>query len=74
MHFKEYLHPDKGSSDDNDDDNYKVAADDNDDDRPVCPYGSSCYRQNPQHKKDFKHTDTLGRLGSVMMPCHFGEV
>lgn len=52
LHFKEYLHPDKGSSDDNDDDNYKVAADDNDDDRPVCPYGSSCYRH-------FKHTDTL---------------
>lgn len=57
LHFKEYLHPDKDSSDDDDD---KVAGDDSDDYRPVCPYGSSCYRQNPQHRKDFEHTDAVG--------------
>ena len=28
------------------------------DDRPECEYGTSCYRQNPQHKKDFKHTQS----------------
>lgn len=69
LHFKEYLHPDKDSSDDDDDDDDKVAGDDSDDYRPVCPYGSSCYRQNPQHRKDFEHTDAVGRLGSVMI-CH----
>ncbi|GIY84599.1 hypothetical protein CEXT_676281 [Caerostris extrusa] len=21
-----------------------------------CPYGDNCFRRNPQHKKDFKHT------------------
>jgi len=26
------------------------------DERPECQYGTSCYRQNPQHKKDFKHS------------------
>ena len=27
-----------------------------DDDRPECEYGVDCYRKNPQHKNDFKHT------------------
>ncbi|KAL6065871.1 Poly(ADPribose) polymerase catalytic domain containing protein, variant 2 [Balamuthia mandrillaris] len=26
-----------------------------DDDRPVCWYGSKCYRKNPQHFKEFRH-------------------
>lgn len=25
------------------------------DDRPVCQYGSKCYRKNPEHKKQFFH-------------------
>jgi hypothetical protein len=24
--------------------------------RPKCRYGASCYRKNPQHKKNFRHT------------------
>lgn len=26
------------------------------DDREECPYGKKCYRKNPQHKEQFKHT------------------
>ena len=26
------------------------------DERPECPYGVRCYRKNPQHKLDYKHT------------------
>lgn len=26
------------------------------DNRPECPYGVQCYRKNPQHKLDYKHT------------------
>ncbi len=29
--------------------------DDNDADKPDCPFGKTCYRQNPQHKRVFKH-------------------
>ncbi|KAI8516100.1 hypothetical protein Bbelb_069130 [Branchiostoma belcheri] len=25
------------------------------DDLPLCPYGASCYRKNPQHFKEFRH-------------------
>ena len=32
------------------------AAEDEDDDRPECEYGVDCYRKNPQHRKDLKHT------------------
>jgi hypothetical protein len=28
-------------------------------DLPVCPYGSKCYRNNPQHLKEFSHADDL---------------
>ena len=36
-----------------------AAADDDDDvddSRPECQFGLKCYRKNPQHRKDFKHT------------------
>ena len=26
------------------------------DDRPECEYGVDCYRKNPQHKKEYRHT------------------
>ena len=26
-------------------------------DLPACPYGSRCYRKNPQHFKEFSHAD-----------------
>ena len=29
---------------------------DDDDDRPECEFGTDCYRKNPQHKRDYKHT------------------
>lgn len=25
-------------------------------DRPECPYGASCYRKNPQHKMEYRHS------------------
>jgi len=27
------------------------------DSRPLCQYGSSCYRENPEHRKQFRHID-----------------
>ena len=30
--------------------------DDDDDKRPECEYGTDCYRKNPQHRRDYKHT------------------
>ena len=29
---------------------------DDDDERPECEYGTDCYRKNPQHRRDYKHT------------------
>lgn len=65
-HFKEYSHPNK---DDDDEEDGEAAAADSDDDRPECPYGTSCYRRNPQHKRDFKHTETPGEL-PLDTTCH----
>lgn len=33
----------------------------NDKDLPECPYGTTCYRKNKQHRLDFKHTVRLRR-------------
>ena len=69
MHFKEYSHSEKdgkGESDkaagdsDGDDD------DEDDDVRQECPYGTTCYRKNLQHRKDFKHGKAPGRLVHYM--------
>lgn len=30
--------------------------DESDDDRPECEFGKNCYRKNPQHRKEYKHT------------------
>lgn len=32
------------------------AVDDNDDERPECEYGLDCYRKNPEHRKEYKHS------------------
>lgn len=32
-------------------------APDQDDDRPICPFGSKCYRKNPQHRIEMRHID-----------------
>jgi len=65
VHFKEYSHTDKDSKadddDDGDDDDDDEALGDGSDDRPECPYGTSCYRKNPQHKRDFKRNKAPGR-------------
>ncbi|XP_071157641.1 uncharacterized protein [Mytilus edulis] len=31
---------------------------------PVCPYGSRCYRKNPQHFKEFSHADDDNKSSS----------
>ena len=36
---------------------FSGSIDPENDPRPECEYGLDCYRKNPQHKKDFKHTD-----------------
>lgn len=46
-------HP--GDSDFVDQDN-DAEKSDGDDDRPECEYGVDCYRANPRHKKEYKHT------------------
>lgn len=28
------------------------------DSKPECPYGNRCYRKNPQHKLNYKHTSS----------------
>uniref|UniRef100_A0AAQ4R8X2 PBZ-type domain-containing protein n=1 Tax=Gasterosteus aculeatus aculeatus TaxID=481459 RepID=A0AAQ4R8X2_GASAC len=30
-------------------------------DRPECPYGTDCYRKNPLHRKEYKHTKRPAR-------------
>ncbi|XP_040449372.1 aprataxin and PNK-like factor [Falco naumanni] len=42
----------------NDDDNHEteIVTQDNNDNRPECPYGTACYRKNPQHKLEYKHS------------------
>lgn len=64
MHFKEYIHPEKDSKGDSESDKAAGDSDGDDDDdvRQECSYGTTCYRKNPQHRKDFKHSKTPGRL------------
>ena len=45
-HKEEFSHPG----------DFVASQENNNDDKPECEYGTSCYRQNPQHKRDFKHT------------------
>ncbi|GAA6076566.1 aprataxin and PNK-like factor, partial [Tachysurus ichikawai] len=55
IHFQECSHPG--------DDDYEEehSADEEADDRPECPYGTDCYRKNPLHKKEYKHTKPPAR-------------
>jgi hypothetical protein len=43
--------PSKRSRDEDDDE----SSSEWNDSRPVCPYGDKCYRNNPAHRKDFRH-------------------
>ncbi|OXB63731.1 hypothetical protein ASZ78_003128 [Callipepla squamata] len=51
VHFQQFSHP-------NDEDYYETdtVTQGNNDNRPECPYGTACYRKNPQHKLEYKHT------------------
>merc|ERR1712180_303472 len=58
QHFSAEAHP-------GDDDYVEIAqsseneGDENNDDtedKPECEYGLDCYRKNPQHRKDYKHS------------------
>ena len=40
------------------------AAATNDEIKPECQYGTSCYRQNPQHRRDFKHTQPPAQIST----------
>ena len=68
MHFKEYSHPEKDSKGDSESDKAaggsdNVDGDDDDDNvQQECPYGTTCYRKNLQHRKDFKHSKAPGRF------------
>ncbi|XP_043916079.1 aprataxin and PNK-like factor [Protopterus annectens] len=53
-HFKEFSHP---GDEDYNQSAQDVNVSDSDDDRPECPYGTACYRKNPQHKIEYKHTE-----------------
>jgi len=56
-HFVEEAHPgdedytEIAQSSDNENEDSNV-----DDSRPECEYGLDCYRKNPQHRKDYKHS------------------
>ncbi|XP_064503980.1 aprataxin and PNK-like factor isoform X2 [Pseudopipra pipra] len=55
IHFQQFSHP-------NDDDYHdmEMISQDNNDNWPECPYGTACYRKNPQHKLEYKHTAPPG--------------
>ncbi|XP_037230825.1 aprataxin and PNK-like factor isoform X5 [Falco rusticolus] len=73
IHFQQFSHP-------NDDDNHEteIVTQDNNDNRPECPYGTACYRKNPQHKLEYKHSAPPGLLGLKcrrrVMPFSWGSV
>ena len=46
VHFQEYSHEQPSEEDE----------EESLDDLPECPYGQYCYRQNPRHRKEYKHT------------------
>lgn len=48
MHRQEAIHP--GDPD------WDNKENDADEQKPVCPYGSECYRKNPEHFNEFSHT------------------
>lgn len=53
--------------------NYSHPADsdyDEIDDREECPYGKKCYRKNPQHKMQFKHTSVPRHRRRAATPMH----
>ncbi|KAF1483971.1 Aprataxin and PNK-like factor, partial [Eudyptula minor novaehollandiae] len=56
IHFQQFSHP-------NDDDYHEteIVTQNNDDNRPECPYGTACYRKNPQHKLEYKHSAPPGK-------------
>ncbi|XP_059083025.1 aprataxin and PNK-like factor isoform X2 [Tigriopus californicus] len=67
QHRKELSHPGdrdydsdpkvpKVSDSDDDSDNESDQTAGSDDDRPECDFGKNCYRKNPQHRKEYKHT------------------
>lgn len=56
-HKNNYSHPDDSDYDEVDD-------------RQECPYGAKCYRKNPQHKVQFKHTTAPHRRRRAATPVH----
>ena len=63
---------------DSDDDSVKVkpllpakssrAAPESVDRRPLCQYGSRCYRKNTQHRAEYRH-DGAPRVSSYFLPA-----
>ena len=37
--------------------------------RPVCKYGGSCYRKNPQHLRAYFHPNSINEENEVCMDC-----
>ena len=54
MHFQEYSH--------NDLEEEEEEEEEEEGDKPECPYGTSCYRKNPLHHKQYSHTKPPGTL------------
>ena len=40
---------------------------------PLCQYGSSCYRNNPDHLKSFYHPPTTDDTAAVKKECPYGS-
>ncbi|XP_035211122.1 micronuclear linker histone polyprotein-like, partial [Stegodyphus dumicola] len=48
--------PESSQSSQKNDKNDAISESEGESTKKECPYGANCFRKNPQHKKDFKHT------------------
>nr|XP_040042977.1 aprataxin and PNK-like factor [Gasterosteus aculeatus aculeatus] len=55
-HFQECSHPGDPDYEEEEEEEEAEEAD-----RPECPYGTDCYRKNPLHRKEYKHTKRPAR-------------
>ena len=52
MHFREYSHDFAAAESESEGEG---EGDEDESSKPVCPYGASCYRKNPAHRREYAH-------------------
>lgn len=77
-HKREFIHPNDSNwenENENDEEAEAEKTDEDEDneenDRPECEYGTECYRENPQHKKQFQHSRPPVRQAAKSMKNFF---